>query len=163
MGLPPCEFRLERPAERSRSGAREIACQAAGSVRLGIAGQDTSAIEAICGRCPIPDVLTHDPWACLYLRPIKVLNANEEATYFTCRWFYKLQTRGQPTDMTFCHGCSYWFPRPALDMIVSHQQEAEAIRRFMVEGEEPIFSFSEVAAEPEEPWWRRVLTKLRPS
>lgn len=74
--------------------------------------------HAICNACPIPDRLATDRWACLHLRPLKVVGKSEgERTfqeYYACHWFYRLYRHGPPTTMDPCHGCPYWFPRPPM-------------------------------------------------
>jgi len=159
--LPPCEFRLERPITGDPTGRHEIVCQTADFARLAAVGETRAALEAICRPCPIPPITADDPWACLFLRPLKVLNDEEDVVYFACRWFYKLHSRGQPTDMTFCRGCSYWFPRPPLDLIAGHLEESDAIRRYLEEGEPPRFVIGHTRAETDDSWWGRVINWLR--
>ncbi len=157
--LRACEFRKERPIPEDAGGRHEIVCQAANFTRLAVKGEDTSFMERICGRCPIPDAIANDRWACLFLRPVKMLDEGDETAYFACRWFYRIQRHGQPTDLTFCRGCPHWFPRPPLEMIQGHHEETEAIRRFIKEGPPPRWK-RRWETPPTLPWWRRLLTWL---
>jgi hypothetical protein len=161
MDLIPCEFRKERPIEGDEACRHEIVCQAANFAHLAVAGEDTTYMEDVCGRCPIPDPIANDRWACLHLRPVKMLGENSEVTYFTCRWFYKLQRHGQPTDLTWCHACPHWFPRPPLELIRGHHEETEAIRRYIVEGPPPPKRWwAPVGSRKPGSWWQRLFSWL---
>lgn len=158
--LKACEFRKVRPLAGDPNGRQAFVCQAANFAHLAVVDGDLSPMQAICGRCTIPDLIANDRWACLFLRPIKMLDEGDETAYFACRWFYRIQRHGQPTDLSFCHGCPYWFPRPPLEMIHGHHEETEAIRRFIREGPPPPRWKRTWEQPPPIPWWRRILAWL---
>jgi hypothetical protein len=117
-----CELRVVRDGW--------ILCGAGGFV-LAREGGETTGLDSVCGSCPIPDVVEGHPRACLHLRPIRV-QRGEGAwdSHFSCRWFYRLNLRHQPTDLSPCTGCPHWFPRPPMEILepLGYWRETDAIR-----------------------------------
>lgn len=121
--LRACELRQARRC----AGGKELVC-GAGGFTLGLVGRDGEAIRATCSACPIPAAL-RDHRACLHLRPIRIAEVGERATFFSCRWFYNLNPRRQPRSLDeMCTGCPYWFPRPAVEIMQGYWEETERIR-----------------------------------
>jgi hypothetical protein len=102
---------------------------AAGGERLALLNGSHAKMERICSACPVPDVIANDTWACLYLRPVRMPTENK--TYFSCSIFFRL-FRSQPEDMRECHGCSYWYPRPKLEIIKGYEETTEYIRQYIL-------------------------------
>jgi hypothetical protein len=180
-----CELRLERRTMAPDGTERvEYVCGASGGPKrgqvLGVAGEDLSAIAAICNACPIPEALASSR-ACLNLVPVRRFpggkrslpvvqtpdstQSNEQAdSFFVCRWFYTLYGQDQPRTMIMCRYCPYWFPRPPRELIPDYWQETEKMLR-IVNGEEstrqPPLGF---ALAPHRPpartWWQRLLEKV---
>jgi hypothetical protein len=120
--LPPCELRR---VERTAHG-RDVICGAA-DVVLGELGRDDAAVAAVCRACPVPAALT-DRWACLHLRPIRFLEDGQWQSFFSCRWFYRLNPRRQARSLQGqCYGCPYWFPRPDVALIPGYWEETRQI------------------------------------
>jgi len=112
MALRPCLYRKQRPVEDATEV--EIVCLAGGNHRLGIIGSDLAYMETVCGQCPIPDVLTDEAKACLYLLPIRIFGEIEIETFYQCRAFYRLNPK-QADKSLFLHfprACEWWFPHP---------------------------------------------------
>lgn len=102
---------------------------ATGGERLALLNGSHARMERICSACPVPNVIANDTWACLYLRPVRMLKENK--TYFPCSIFFRL-FRSQPENMRECHGCSYWYPRPSLDIITGYEETTEYIRQYIL-------------------------------
>ncbi len=124
-GIPECELRGKRVINDQTGARTEYFCMAADGALLASSKKDMERMKTICGACPLPDVLAHDPKACLYLRPIRFLH--EGKTYFTCRIFYKLLEGHEPENMDFCHACTYWFPRPPLELMKDYAEDTHAM------------------------------------
>lgn len=121
--LPPCELRR---AKHTAHGT-ELICGAA-DVTLGELGRDDAAIAAVCRACPVPEALA-DRWACLHLRPVRLLEDGRWQAFFTCRWFYRLNPQRQPRSLQEqCYGCPYWFPRPDVTLMPGYWEETRQIR-----------------------------------
>ncbi len=130
--LRPCELRR---VERTAHG-RAVVCGAA-DVILGVLGRDDAAVAAVCRACPMPEALT-DRWACLHLRPIRFLEDGQWQSFFSCRWFYRLNPQRQPrSPQEQCHGCPYWFPRPGVALIPRYWDETRQIRAAVAEARSP--------------------------
>lgn len=84
MALGPCLYRKHCPIEDAAEVA--VVCLAGGNHRLGILGGDLAGMEFVCGQCPIPDALTDEAGACLYLLPIRIFGEVEIQTLYHCRW-----------------------------------------------------------------------------
>jgi len=112
MALRPCLYRKERPVEDAAEV--KIVCIAGGNHRLGIAGSDLKYMEDVCGQCPIPDALTDEAGACLYLLPIRIFGEVEIETFYQCRWLYKLNPKRADKSLSlhFPKACEWWFPHP---------------------------------------------------
>lgn len=120
--LPPCALRR---VERAAHG-REVICGAA-DVVLGVLGRDDAVVAAVCRACPVPAALM-DRWACLHLRPIRLLEDGRWQAFFSCRWFYRLNPQRQPRSLPEqCYGCPYWFPRPDVALIPGYWEETRQI------------------------------------
>ncbi len=158
--IPECEFRQRRPAKDGQG--EEFVCTVAGDTFLARVGEETSALERVCGACPIPEALRH-PRACLYLRPIRFIDdPPHPPAYFACRYFYRLAPPERlPRDLSWCVGCPYWFPRPRLDLIRGHAEEVARIRAYIREGPgEEGWSFSLQRPGKESSLWTRIRLKL---
>jgi hypothetical protein len=127
--LKPCEFRQNRVISVSNPEQEEIVCMAAGGERLALLNGSHAKMERICSAGPVPVVIANDTCACLYLRPVRMPTENK--TYFSCSIFFRL-FRSQPEDMRECHGCSYWYPRPGLDIIKGYEETTEYIRQYIL-------------------------------
>lgn len=126
--LPPCELRR---VERTARGA-VLVCGAA-DVTLGVLGRDDADVAAVCRACPVPVALA-DRWACLHLRPIRLLADGRWQAFFSCRWFYRLNPQRQPRSLPEqCYGCPYWFPRPDVALIPGYWEETRQIRAAVAE------------------------------
>jgi hypothetical protein len=157
--LQPCEFRQERTLVGGEPRPREIVCMAAGSARLAWTDGDMSFMERACSTCPIPEVIAHDEWACLFLRPVRFIE--EDEAYLCCRYFFKLSGEHQPKTMIYCHRCPHWYPRPPLRIIVGYEEETERIRRWITgEDREEHERHWNPAAPPTRGVWRRMLDLL---
>ncbi len=157
-----CELRIEKMLE---DGGKELVC-GAGGFTLKVPSENGSWMAEACAICPIPDELSGDGWACLYLRPIRVRESGAIKSYFSCRWFYSLNPTRQPESIkTFCHGCTYWFPRPQVQKITGYWAETEAIREVILHPSSLSNRFADWRTPPSSAWrrrrswWRRVLTR----
>lgn len=112
MALRSCIYRKERPIEGIAEV--ELVCLAGGNHRLGILGGDLADMEFVCDRCPIPDALTDEAGACLYLLPIRIFGEVEIGTLYHCRWLYKINPKraGKFLSLHFPKACEWWFPHP---------------------------------------------------
>jgi len=112
MALRPCIYRKEHQIENSAEV--EIVCLAGGNHRLGIAGSDLSFLENVCGECPVPEALTDEAMACLYLLPIRIFGEAEIETFYFCRWLYKINPKraDKLLSLHFPKACEWWFPHP---------------------------------------------------
>ncbi|HVB72938.1 MAG TPA: hypothetical protein VNE38_05225 [Ktedonobacteraceae bacterium] len=180
-----CELRMERGSIDARGNERiEYVCGASGGTEhgyvLGVAGEDSAAMRAICNACPIPDAL-ESRRACLNLVPVRrfgvrslpVIQPGAQGSqsgetvaevYFTCRWFYKLYREKQPRNNSMCLGCPYWFPRPPVELIPRYWPETQRMLR-IVNGEEKVASaLTGFTISPQRPsegaWWQRLLRKI---
>lgn len=184
VDIQACELRLERHARDAHGNERiEFVCGASGGPEsgyvLGVAGEDCSSMRAICNACPVPDALASRR-SCLNLVPVRRLTGrslpviqqgtqgdpNVEAAdaYFPCRWFYTLYGQKQPRDNTVCLGCTYWFPRPPVELIPNYWPETQHMLR-IVNGEEKVASaptgfYLSPQHPSEETWWQRLRRKI---
>ena len=184
--IRPCELRLERRTRDANGKERvEFVCGASGGPEaryvLGVAGEDSSSMAAICNACPIPAALESHR-SCLNLVPIRRFTGralpieqpdapqgggSETAdAYFPCRWFYSLYGQRQPRDNTVCLSCPYWFPRPQRELIPHYWSETRRMLR-IVNGEEKVaraptgFAFSpRQPSQSEGNRWQRFLRKI---
>jgi hypothetical protein len=112
MALRPCLYRKLRPVEDGTEV--EIVCIAGGNHRLGITGSDLTCMRYVCGQCPIPDVLTEESKACLYLIPMRIFGEAEAETLYQCRALYNINP--ERADKSPCLNapglCPWWFPHP---------------------------------------------------
>lgn len=60
-GIPDCELRGKRVIKDQSGQRTEYFCMAADGALLASSEKDTERMKAICGACPLPDVLAHDP------------------------------------------------------------------------------------------------------
>jgi len=161
--IPPCELRIERPIAGDPAGRHEYVCGAA-DLRLAVVGEDSGFMERVCNAGDLPKVLACDPRSCLHLRPVRVIAPDAAATsYYACRWFYRLNPHNQPTSIIRCSGCPYWFPRPAIDLLVPHRywEETEEIRAAITDpNEPPRFHFSPPLDRRPLRRWQRLLDWL---
>ncbi|MCL4529934.1 MAG: hypothetical protein M1282_11035 [Chloroflexi bacterium] len=152
--IPECELRGKRIAHDRSGEHTEYFCMAADGALLASSENDLTRMKKICGSCPLPNVLAHDPKACLYLRPIRFLEENK--TYFACRTFYKLLLGNEPQDMDFCHACPYWFPRPPLELIRGHAEDTHMIRLSIISPPERSLFSTPVKHLPRKTLFRRM-------
>jgi len=112
MAPRPCIYRKEHQVEDAAEV--EIVCLAGGCHRLGIIGSDQTYLEYVCSQCPIPDALTDEAKACLYLLPIRIFGESETETLYHCRWLYKLNPKraDKLLSLHFPKACEWWFPHP---------------------------------------------------
>jgi len=166
----------------------EYICGASGGPEhgyiLAVAGEDVSSMVAICNSCPIPNALKA-PRPCLNLVPIRRFSAGKRSlpvvqaprqqgqavqeseqadAFFPCRWFYTLDGQNQPRHTYLCRGCSYWFPRPPLELFTDYWPTMQKMLR-VVNGEEiisrPRTGFTPSARQTtKQTWWRRLLQKI---
>jgi hypothetical protein len=111
MALKRCIYRMERPIDEVAEV--EIVCLAGGNHRLGSAGSDPTYMD-ICGHCPIPDALTEEAGACLFLLPIRIFGEAGIETLYQCRFFYDVNPE-RADKSPFVHipgACLLWFPHP---------------------------------------------------
>jgi hypothetical protein len=110
--LRPCLYRNQRL--RENAAEVEIVCLAGGNHFLGIAGGDLRYLEEVCGSCPVPDALTEEARACLYLLPLRIFRENEIETIYQCRVLYRLNPKRADRSLSlhFPQACEWWFPHP---------------------------------------------------
>ncbi len=161
--LLPCEFRLKRPIAFAGPGApqTEWVCLAAGGMHLS-ADEDTEPRERTCGACPVPKEMARRP--CLYMVPVRIEEQGELKSYFLCRYFYRLDLQGSPTDTFWCGPCPYWFPRPPLHLILDHEKAtSKMIHYIQVERHilrKPLFWWSRVEEAKTPSNWQRFLARV---
>jgi hypothetical protein len=187
VAVRSCELRLERCTVETDGTERvEFICGASGGPEhgyvLGRAGEDLSSMVAVCNTCPVPDALEARQ-SCLNLVPVRRFPGGKRSlpmyqpdrqpanpdepveTYFPCRWFYTLYLQNQPRDTTVCRSCTYWFPRPPLELIPNYWPETQKMLR-VVNGEEsttlpPTGIFRPASPRPPaKPWWQRLREKV---
>ncbi len=174
LSVRPCELRVERRTRDADGRERvEYICGASGGPEqgylLGVAGEDLSAMQALCNACPIPDALASRR-ACLNLVPVRRFSPGPEQNeapdaFFPCRWFYPLYGQHQPRDLTVCQSCPHWFPRPPRELIPDYWPETRRMLR-VINGVEKTTAHVPTGftplphATPAGPWWRRLLHKM---
>ena len=162
MALRFCLYRKERPVEDSAEV--EIVCLAGGNNRMGIIGNDLTYMECVCGECPIPDVITEEARACLYILPIRIFGEVEIETLYQCRPLYKVNP--ERADKSPCLNaprlCPWWFPHP-IDFLPEgtewHTHRARGL--YLGEIERPALAAWRLVSPspPESPSrWRRLLS-----
>jgi hypothetical protein len=153
MALRTCLYRQERPVEDATD--IEIVCLAGGNHHLGIIGSDLTYMDSVCGQCPIPDVLTEESTACLYLIPIRIFGEVEIETLYQCRVLYDLNPQ-RADKSPFLHlprACPWWFPHP-IDFLPQgtewHTHRARGLYLGEIEKPAPPWSWGS-ASHPEPP------------
>lgn len=124
-----CELRIRYREDSEEEGQCETKtiCGVC-DFSLGMGGKAPSEAELLCASCPIPDEITQSKWACLHLRPVRLMRGTEVNTYFACRWYYKWNPKQQPESLYLqCPGCSLWFPRPSVARIPHYWEETAMI------------------------------------
>jgi len=162
MAVRPCIYRKERPL--GGASEVEIVCIAGGYQRLGTVGSDRTYMENVCDQCPIPDALTDEARACLYLLPIRVFGEAEIETFYLCRWLYKINPKraDKLLSLHFPKACEWWFPHP-LEFLPPgtewHTHRARGLYLGEIEEPAPPPWFWISPSKPEPPSrWQRLLT-----
>ena len=163
VALKPCLYRKQRPVEEEAEV--EIVCLAGGNHRLAITGSgDLTYLETVCGQCPIPDALTDEAKACLYLLPIRIFGEVEIETFYQCRALYRLNPKRADKSLSlhFPRACEWWFPHPIIFLPPGTEWHTNRARGlYLGEIEEPApppWHWGSPSPPESRSGWRRVLS-----